>query len=144
MDADDAYQISTDPDRLDMDWIHKVLSTDTYWAPGRPRERVERSVEHSVCYGVYDASGRQLGFARLVTDRTHYGLLCDVYIDRELRGRGWGKRLVGRIMDDADAMELRRVILATDDAAELYRRFGFEDLSRDRHTWMHKLWPERL
>ncbi|GAB3649408.1 GNAT family N-acetyltransferase [Glycomyces tarimensis] len=142
MAAAEDYVISTDPERIDLDWLHKALSTDTYWAPDRPRERVAQAVEHSLCYGLYDTSGRQLGFARLVTDRTVFAWLGDVYIDREARGEGLGKRLVERIMRDVEAMGLRRIVLSTDDADGLYRKFGFTDLDREETTWMHRLWSD--
>ncbi len=142
MAAADEYVISTDPERIDLDWLHKALSTDTYWAPGRPRERVAQAVANSLCYGLYDPSGRQLGFARLVTDRTVFAWLGDVYIDREVRGRGLGKRLVGHVMRDVEAMGLRRIVLSTDDAEGLYRGFGFTDLDGEKSTWMHRFWGD--
>jgi ribosomal protein S18 acetylase RimI-like enzyme len=142
MAAADEYVISTDPERIDLDWLHKALSTDTYWAPGRPRERVAQAVENSLCYGLYAPSGRQVGFARLVTDRTVFAWLGDVYIDREVRGQGLGKRLVGHVMRDVEAMGLRRIVLSTDDAEGLYRRFGFTDLDLEKTTWMNRFWGD--
>jgi N-acetylglutamate synthase-like GNAT family acetyltransferase len=136
----DEYTISSDPDRLDREWIHKVISTDTYWAVGRTRERMDLAIEHSVPYGLYDASGRQLAFARLVTDRTYFGWLSDVFVDREARGRGLSKRLVGRVMEDAEEMGLRRVLLATGDAQGLYEQFGFGNIEDD-YSWMYRVWP---
>ncbi|WP_030155457.1 GNAT family N-acetyltransferase [Glycomyces sp. NRRL B-16210] len=140
----DDRTISTDPDRLDLDWIHKVLSTDTYWAVGRSKERVARSVEHSIVYGVYEPSGRQVAVARVVTDRTVFAVVSDVYVDPDLRGQGWGKRLVERVMADLDAMDVKRVVLATADAQDLYARFGFTELTGDGYTWMQRVWPDRV
>lgn len=140
----DERTISTDPDRLDLDWIHKVLSTDTYWAIGRSKERVARSVEHSIVYGVYEPSGRQVAVARVVTDRTVFAVVSDVYVDPDLRGQGWGKRLVERVMADLDAMDVKRVVLATADAQELYAKFGFTELTGDGFTWMQRVWPDRV
>jgi GNAT superfamily N-acetyltransferase len=142
MEAADEYIISTDPERIDFDWLHRCLSTDTYWAPGRSRERVVQAAEHSLCYGLYGVDGRQVGFARLVTDRTVFAWLGDVYIDREVRGQGLGKRLVEHIMRDVEGMGLRRIVLATDDADGLYRKFGFDDLDRGESIWMQRRWPE--
>ncbi|THV40156.1 GNAT family N-acetyltransferase [Glycomyces buryatensis] len=140
----DGYVISDDPERLNLDWVHQVLSTDTYWAPGRPKERIVQAVENSICYGVYDDSGRQVGFARLITDRTVFAWLGDVYIDRAVRGEGLGKRLVAHILRDVEAMGLRRIMLSTDDAEELYRKFEFEGLDSEGMTWMQRLWPDNL
>jgi GNAT superfamily N-acetyltransferase len=140
--ADD-YVISTDPERLDLDWMHKVLSTDTYWAEGRSRERSDRAAANSLCYGLYHRSGRQVGIARVVTDFVSFAWLCDVYIDREARGAGLGKRLVGHIVDELDRTGLRRILLATQGAEELYRRFGFAEVDDDSSTWMAKRWPDR-
>jgi GNAT superfamily N-acetyltransferase len=139
----DEYTISSDPDRLDRDWIHKVVSTDTYWGAGRTRERMDRAIDHSFPYGLYDGAGRQLAFARLVTDRTTFAWLSDVYVDRSARGQGLSKRLVGHIMEEAEAMGLRRVLLATADAQGLYQRFGFSDIDDD-YSWMYKVWPDRV
>lgn len=137
------YAISDDPERLDLDWIHRVLSTDTYWAEGRTRERTERAVANSRCYGLYHSSGLQVGFGRVVTDLVSFAWLGDVYIDRDVRGKGLGKRLVGHILDDLDRTGLRRILLATQGAEELYRRFGFTEIDGDPSTWMTKRWSER-
>ncbi|WP_026922647.1 GNAT family N-acetyltransferase [Glycomyces arizonensis] len=143
MDQPEQYVISTDPERLDLEWVHRVLSTDTYWATGRSRERSDRAVANSLCYGVYHHSGRQAGIARVITDAVSFAWLCDVYIDRDARGEGLGKRLVGHVIDDLDRIGLRRVLLATQGAEELYRRFGFAETDGDDSTWMAKRWPDR-
>jgi N-acetylglutamate synthase-like GNAT family acetyltransferase len=136
----DEYTISADPDRLDREWIHKVISTDTYWAMGRTRERMDLAIDHSLPFGLYDGGGRQLAFARLVTDHTYFGWLSDVFVDREARGKGLSKRLVAHILAEAEAMGLKRVLLATDDAQGLYRQFGFDDIDDD-FSWMYRVWP---
>lgn len=138
------YEISTNPDRLDIDWIHERLSTDTYWAPGRPRERVAEAVRHSRCYGVYAPDGPQVGFARLVTDYTVIAWLGDVYLERRVRGIGLSKLLLDRIMADARQWRLRRMVLSTADAAGLYRKYGFADMAEDDDDWMQIVWPENL
>jgi N-acetylglutamate synthase-like GNAT family acetyltransferase len=136
----DAYTISSDPDRLDREWIHKVISTDTYWAMGRTRERSDLAIDHSLPFGLYDGNGRQLAFARLVTDHAYFGWLSDVYVDREVRGQGFSKRLVAHILEEAERMGLKRVLLATADAQGLYRQFGFDEIDDD-YSWMYKVWP---
>jgi N-acetylglutamate synthase-like GNAT family acetyltransferase len=136
----DAYTISSDPDRLDREWIHKVISTDTYWAMGRTRERSDLAIDHSLPFGLYDGDGRQLAFARLVTDHAYFGWLSDVYVDREARGQGASKRLMAHILEEAERMGLKRVLLATADAQGLYRQFGFDEIDDD-YSWMYKVWP---
>lgn len=123
----DAYEISTDRDRLDLDTIHRFLSTEAYWSPGVAREVVERSIENSVCFGVYEGN-EQVGFARVVTDGATFGWLADVFIVSGHRGRGLGKRLVEAILEHPELRGLRRWMLGTADAHELYRRFGFSEL----------------
>src|ERR687887_1237141 len=91
---DSAYEISTDRSRLDRALIHRFLCEESYWARGRDRETIERSIEESaLCFGVY-SDGRQVGYARVVTDRCTFGWLADVFVVREERGRGVGKRLI--------------------------------------------------
>jgi GNAT superfamily N-acetyltransferase len=122
------YEISTDRERLDLDRIHRFLSTEAYWSPGVPREVVERSLENSLCFGVYAENGEQVGFARAVTDRATFAWLADVYIESQHRGHGLGKRLVAEVLAHPELQGLRRWMLGTADAHELYRRFGFAEL----------------
>ncbi len=123
-----SYEISTDPARLDVDRIHRFLSTEAYWSPGVARDVVERSIDSSLCFGVYTEGGEQVGFARAVTDRATFAWIADVYIEDGHRGDGIGKRLVRTILDHPDLQGLRRVMLATADAHGLYRQFGFDEL----------------
>lgn len=136
----DEYTISSDPGRLDREWIHKAISTDTYWAVGRTRERSDLAIDHSLPYGMYAADGRQVAFARLVTDHAYFGWLSDVYVDREVRGQGLSKRLMAHIVAEAERLGLKRVLLATGDAQGLYRQFGFDDIDDD-YSWMYRVWP---
>jgi N-acetylglutamate synthase-like GNAT family acetyltransferase len=124
-------EISTDVGRLDLDVIHRFLSEQSYWARGRSMETVRRAIEHSHCYGVY-LDGRQIGFARIVGDRTTFAWLADVFILDEFRGRGYGKALVETIMADLDRQGLKRTLLATKDAHGLYSQFGFTPVPPDR------------
>ena len=123
-----SYEISTDRARLDIPRVHRFLSTEAYWSPGVSREVVERSIENSICFGVYADGGEQVGFARAVTDRATFAWLADVYIESAHRGHGLGKRLVATILEHPDLQGLRRWMLGTADAHDLYRPFGFSEL----------------
>ena len=122
------YEISTDRARLDLPRIHRFLATEAYWSPGVPRDVVERSIENSICFGVYAPGGDQVGFARVVTDQATFPWLADVYVESGHRGNGLGKRLVATVLEHPDLQGLRRWMLGTADAHELYRRFGFDGL----------------
>jgi GNAT superfamily N-acetyltransferase len=125
----DGYAISTDPGRLDVGAVHRWLSTDAYWALGRSRETVERAVEGSVNFGLYDGEGRQAGYARVVTDLATFAWLCDVYVAPSHRGRGLGTWLVTAVQDHLAPYRLRRIMLATGDAHALYEKVGFTPLA---------------
>jgi GNAT superfamily N-acetyltransferase len=132
------YAISCDRARLDLDLIYDFLSRESYWARGRSRERVELSVANSLSFGLYKG-GAQVGFARVVTDYATFAWLADVFVLDSERGRGLGLWLVETITSHARLREVRRWLLATRDAQELYRRFGFRDLSDSQLGWMEKL-----
>jgi GNAT superfamily N-acetyltransferase len=117
------YEISTDPGRLDVAYVHGFLTT-SYWSPGVARETVERSIAGSLCFGLYAPDGAQAGFARVVTDRATHAWLADVFVDEAHRGHGLGVRLVETVLAHPE-LQVRRWILATRDAHELYARFGF-------------------
>ena len=119
--------ISDDKARLDHALIHGFLSGRSYWAQGVPRETVERSMEHSLCFGLYKA-GRQIGFARAVTDRATFAWLADVFIVEEERGKGFSKRFLAGIFAHPALQGLRLFMLGTRDAHTLYERFGFTPL----------------
>jgi GNAT superfamily N-acetyltransferase len=118
------FLISTDPTRLNLSVIYGFL-TNCYWSKGIPREVVARSIEHSLCFGVYDGSGAQVGFARVVSDFATVAYLGDVFILEMHRGRGLSKWLMECITQHPALQGLRRWILLTRDAHELYKRFGF-------------------
>ena len=115
--------VSTDRARLDVSLIEQVLDT-SYWAAGRPRDVIERSIANSLCFGVY-TSGRQIGFARVITDCAVFGYLSDVFVLPEFRGRGVGKYLVKAILEHPDVHGLKLILLRTRDAHGLYTQFGF-------------------
>jgi GNAT superfamily N-acetyltransferase len=121
------YEISTDKTRLDIDLIHQFLAT-SYWAAEIPREIVERSIRHSLCFGVYRLSS-QIAFARVISDFTTFAYLADVFVLPEHRGRGVSKLLMQTILSHPDLQGLRRFVLATQDAHGLYAQFGFEPLA---------------
>ena len=120
----DGYRISTDRSRLDLDEIHAFLR-EAYWSPNVPRDVVERSIENSLNFGLYDPDGGQVGFARMVTDRAAFAYLADVYVREPHRGRGLGKWLVETVLSHPDVQGLRRIVLGTADAHSLYERYGF-------------------
>ncbi len=123
----DGFTISTDKARLDVDAMHAFLANEAYWAQGRPRAVVERTIEHSLCFGVYDGD-RQVGFARVVSDFATFAWLADVYIVPDYRGRGLGKWLMECVFAHPDLQGLRRFLLATRDAHGLYSQYGFTAL----------------
>lgn len=134
------YLISTDRNRLDLDLIHQTLSTQAYWALGRSREVVERAWQNSLPFGIY-RDNQLLGFARVVTDYATFAWLADVFVLPEHRGGGLSKMLLEVILAHPDLQGLRRWILATKDAHELYRKFGFIELDRSIY-WLAKTDPK--
>ncbi len=119
---------STDRARLDVDLVHAFLRDESYWVRGIRRELLERSLANSICFGVYE-DGRQLGFARVVTDGAGFAYLADVFVVPSARGHGLGKRLVEFVMAHPDLQCIRRFLLATQDAHGLYAKYGFAALA---------------
>ena len=135
----DKFYISTEKEKMDIDLIHSFL-TRSYWAEGISKEIVSRSIEGALCFGVFE-NEKQIGFARMITDRATFAYLADVFIIEEYRGRGLSKWLMEVIMSHPDLHGLRRMMLATRDAHELYKKFGFTPLNNvDR--WMHIHHPD--
>ncbi len=131
------FVISTDTTRLNLDVIYGFL-TKCYWSKGIPREVVARSIEHSLCFGVYDGSGAQVGFARVVSDFATVAYLGDVFILESHRGRGLSKLLMECITQHPALQGLRRWILLTRDAHGLYKKFGFRPVKApDRYMEQH-------
>lgn len=123
----DGYVVSDDPHRLDVELISRFLADDSYWAQGRPRNVVERSIANSLNLGLYEGD-RQLGFARVITDRATFAWICDVFILPDARGKGLGTWLMECLIGHPDLQGLRRLMLATRDAHEVYRRVGFTEV----------------
>lgn len=120
--------IDTDKSRLDIALIHAFLSGESYWASGVPLEVVQRAIDHSLCFGVYEGK-RQVGFARVVTDHATFAYLADVFIIDSHRGRGLSKKLMGAITTHPALQDLRRWMLVTRDAHTLYTQYGFRSLA---------------
>lgn len=129
----DDLLISDDPALLDIAVIHDYLSGQSYWAEHVPREIVEKSIANSLCFGLYK-SGKQIGFARLVTDKATFAYLADVFILEEYRGQGLSKWLMEVIQSHPEVQGLRRWMLMTRDAQGLYEQFGWTVLDEDART----------
>ncbi len=123
----DNILISTDKSRLQLEVIHQFLTT-SYWAQHIPMKIVRKALKHSLCFGVYDGD-RQIGFARVITDRATFAYLTDVFILEPYRGRGLSKWLMQCVMSHPDLQGLRNWMLFTRDAHGLYRQFGFETIT---------------
>ncbi len=132
----DEYVISTDRTKLDLRLIHNYLSTESYWAVGRPLELVTRSIENSLPFGIYRGDA-QIGFARIVTDYTTFAWIADVFVIKEARGQGLSKWLMEAILAHPDLQGFRRWVLSTKDAQGLYKQFGFIELKRPER-WMER------
>lgn len=125
MSVNDEYTVDTELSRIDLSKVHHWLSTDAFWALGRTEDVVRRAAEGSLNFGVYTSTGDLCGYARVVTDEATFAWLCDVYIDRPLRGRGLGRILAQAVVDTLSPMQLKRLILSTLDAHGLYEQVGF-------------------
>lgn len=123
----DDYTISTDHSKLDLRWIHNFLANDAYWSRGIPVDGFEKSIANSLCFGLYDKD-QQIGFSRVVSDFSTFAYLADVFVTPEHRQQGLGKWLVESILIHPDLQGIRRWMLATSDAHDLYRKYGFTPL----------------
>jgi GNAT superfamily N-acetyltransferase len=117
-------EISTERARLDVDLIHEFLSTASYWAKGRPRAHVERTIASSLCFGAY-RGGRQIAFGRVLTDYAIIGYIADVFVVPACRGQGVGKALVRAMVDHPVVADLQVLLLRSTDARPFYAQFGF-------------------
>ena len=140
----DGYTLSSDPTLVDADLVYGWLSTDAYWALGRPREMFDKSFAGSLVFGLYrpeSEGGGQVAFARVVTDGATFAWLCDVYVDRAARGRGLGTWMVEQVRAELERIGVRRVLLATLDAHEVYAKIGFTPLA-EPDRWMEYRRPQ--
>ena len=129
------FYISMDTSRMNLDFIHDYLSNQSYWAKNRSKEEVLKSMENSICFGVFDLSHNQVGFARLVTDYVVFAWLMDVFIADESKGKGLGKMLLQYITELPELQNVNGIGLRTKDAHGLYQKFGFRSID-DPVTWM--------
>jgi GNAT superfamily N-acetyltransferase len=133
----EGYSITTDTTFFNLEYIHNFL-THSYWAEGIPIETVQKSIENSLSFGVFHL-GKQIGFARMITDKATFAYLADVFIDEAYRGKGLSKWLMEEILNHPDLQGLRRMMLATRDAQALYAQYGFVPLSfMDRWMSIHR------
>ena len=128
------FLISTDKAKLDLNAIHDFLSTKAYWSLNIPKDKVKLAIENSLCFGMYE-NGKQIGFARVISDMATIAYLGDVYILEEYRGKGLSKWLMDVLMNHPDLQGLRRWILLTGDAHGLYRQYGWTAIA-DASKWM--------
>lgn len=133
----DGFLISTDPARLDLDAIERLLRS-AYWAATRSRESIERGIQNSLCFGLYEMqSGRQIGLTRVVTDFATFAWLCDVIVEEEHRGNGLGRWMMETVFSNPGVRDVSRWILATRDAFALYEPHGFVPLAHPGR-WMER------
>ena len=128
------FEISTDKARLDIGTIYGFLSEESYWANKRTLEQTKTAIENSICFGVY-LGDKQVGFARVITDKATFAYVGDVFVLQEFRGSGIGKMLMEAMLAHPELQRLRRWVLATKDAHGLYEQFGFSEL-RFPERWM--------
>lgn len=127
------FIFSDDRNLVDVKAVHHYLSTQSYWAKDIPFSLVKKSIENSLCFGIYKAQ-QQVGFARWVTDKATFAYLCDVYVEETYRGLGLSKKLMSLMLFHPDLQGLRRYQLATLDAHGLYKQFGFKPIENpERH-----------
>jgi GNAT superfamily N-acetyltransferase len=129
-------RISTDCADVDLDWLAPALSERAYWALGRSREAVEAALSRSLCFSAF-VDHRQVGFARVITDLVTFAWVCDVFVDESARGQGIGTLLIRTIAEDPRLRDLRRLVLATRDAHDVYARAGFGPLIHPER-WMER------
>jgi GNAT superfamily N-acetyltransferase len=139
--TNDTYRFSSRADDMDREQIHAWLSKEAYWALGRPRALQDAAIDASANFGMFDSmTGRQVAYARVVTDSVTFAWLCDVFVDPAVRGRGVGVALMNNVCSLLEDLNLKRVVLATGDAHGLYEKFGFEPLAQPE-KWMARTAP---
>jgi GNAT superfamily N-acetyltransferase len=124
----DSILYSDNKELLELEVIHDYLSNESYWAQGIPLQLVKDSIAGSVCFAAYD-NGKQIAYARVITDNATFGYLADVFVLAPYRGNGISKQLMKFIMDYPTCKKFRKFMLATKDAQALYEKFGFKKLA---------------
>ncbi|MFK3679166.1 GNAT family N-acetyltransferase [Microbacterium sp. NPDC090218] len=135
------YSFSADSTRIDRDRVHRWLSEQAYWAIGRARDVQEAAIDASRNYGVWDANGEQVAYARVVTDGATFAWLCDVFVDEDVRGEGLGKMLVEGVIADLQPLSVARILLATSTAHGLYAQYGFAVPEDPRRYMIKQMTP---
>jgi GNAT superfamily N-acetyltransferase len=133
--SESGYQLDGSKDRLDLHAVERWPATESYWASGRSLGDIKKSIDHSLVWGLYSPEGEQAGFFRVVTDRTTFAWLCDVFVDSSQRGRGLARWALKLIRDEILATGVYRLILATADAHGVYEKVGFAPLA-EPEKWM--------
>lgn len=121
------YKISSDQSDFDFNVIHSFIA-NSYWATGMPKNTLQKAIKNSLCFAVLKDNGEQVGFARIITDKSTFAYLADVFILQSERGIGLSKWLLATITAHPDLQGLRRMMLATQDAHGLYESFGFKSI----------------
>lgn len=130
----EGFYITTDKSKLDIPLIHQYLAYESYWAQGRSEATIRQSIENSVCFGVYDPGGKQVGFARVISDFTLFAWLCDLFILPSHQKLGLGKMLMEAITEEPSLQNLKRWGLNTSDAHGLYQQYGFMALEHPEYA----------
>lgn len=129
--------VSTDKAKIDVEKVIRFLLDDSYWGRNRTVDQIKRSLDHSLCFGVYEGE-EMIAFARVISDYAVFAYLADVFVDKQYRGRGHAKLLMNTIMEYPDLQTIYRWMLGTMDAHELYRPFGFQEVKEPKR-WMEYL-----
>jgi GNAT superfamily N-acetyltransferase len=122
------YKVDTNKALLNLDYIFNFITQDSYWGKALPRKNFETSIQESICFGVY-FDNKQIGFAKVISDKSTFAYLADVFIDKNYRGLGLSKLLLQTVFNHPQLIGIRRFLLATADAHQLYKKFGFVELS---------------
>ncbi|KAA5535028.1 GNAT family N-acetyltransferase [Taibaiella lutea] len=130
----EGYLFSTNKEKVQPEVVHQFLDKESYWAKGVPYETVKRAIQYSLSIGIYDENGNQVGFGRMITDRATFAYLADIFVIKAHRGKGLSKEMMKGFCKMADEFQLRRFLLTTQDAHDLYRQSGFE-----MFPWLERL-----
>jgi len=127
---ENTYHLSTDKSKLDVAVVFDYLSNQSYWAKGRSLKLIEKSIEHFLCFGVFDDENNQVGFARLASDLAVFAWLMDVFILANERRKGFGKLLIKKIINYPALQDVKKCGFCTKDTHGLYHKFGFKHLAK--------------
>ncbi|EJL6400756.1 GNAT family N-acetyltransferase [Vibrio navarrensis] len=139
------YRISTNQDDFDFEVIYRFIS-QSYWAKDIPKDTLQKALDNSLCFGVLERTGKQVGFARLITDKATFAYLADVFIVEDSRGKGLSKSLIASVVSHPDVQGLRRMVLATRDAHGLCAQYGFKPIENPEvlmQIWQPNVYSEQ-